>query len=108
MLIFDLVTKYCLYSETLGAIINAFELSNKNKNPSSTIVLRYLKDYHVRDVKEFFREISSPSYKNLSEIHKEKLIYAFGYQKSDKNKIDYDLLPSITLISPDCWQGCRV
>jgi hypothetical protein len=53
MLIFDLVTKYCQYSETLGAIINGFELSNKDENRSSTIVLRYLKDYQVHEVKFF-------------------------------------------------------
>jgi hypothetical protein len=33
MLIFDLVTKYCQYAETLGAIINGFEVSNKGKYP---------------------------------------------------------------------------
>ena len=87
MLIFDLALKYCQYSETLGAIINAFELSNKDKNPSSTIVLRYLKDYEVKQVADFFKEISSPNYKNLKDEHKEKLIYAFGYHKSSRNKI---------------------
>ena len=34
MLIFDSVTKYCQYCETLGAMINAFEVSNRHKSPS--------------------------------------------------------------------------
>lgn len=67
MLIFDLVTKYCQYSETLGAIINGFELSNKNKHHSSAIVLKYLKDYQVQQVTDFFQDISSPDYKSLSD-----------------------------------------
>jgi hypothetical protein len=54
MLIFDLVVKYCQYSETLGAMINAFELSNKDKNPTSTIVLTYLKKYQVRSKSQIF------------------------------------------------------
>lgn len=86
MLIFDLVIKYCQYSETLGAIINAFELSNRHKNPSSTIVLRYLAEYHVGHVTNFFKEISSLNYRNLTSEHKEKLIYAFGYHKSSSDK----------------------
>ena len=36
MSIFDLVTKYCLFSETLGALINGFESSNQHAHPSST------------------------------------------------------------------------
>jgi hypothetical protein len=88
MLIFDLVTKYCQYSETLGAIINGFELSNKNKHHSSAIVLKYLKDYQVQQVTDFFQDISSPDYKSLSDKHKEKLVIAFKLQKLDKNKID--------------------
>ena len=88
MLIFDLVTKYCQYAETLGAIINGFEVSNKSKNPSSSIVLRYLKNYGVGEVKDFFKEISSQNYANLTDMHKQKLIYAFGYHKSNKNNMD--------------------
>jgi hypothetical protein len=88
MLIFDLVIKYCQYAETLGAIINGFELSNKSENPSSSIVLSYLKDYTIDQVKDFFKEISSQDYINLTDMHKQKLIYAFGYYKSDKNDID--------------------
>ena len=99
MLIFDLVTKYCQYSETLGAIINGFESSNKDENPSSTIVLRYLKDYEVPEIRDFFKAISSPNYKNLTDMHEEKLVYAFGYYKLDKSddKIHYiyDLLKEI-------------
>ena len=64
MLIFDLVVKYCIYAETLGATINGFERSNKDKNPSSTIVLRYLKDFEVCKIRSFFEDISSPEYKN--------------------------------------------
>lgn len=88
MLIFDLVTKYCQYSETLGAIINGFELSNRNKHRSSAIVLKYLKDYQVKQVTDFFQDISSPDYKSLSDEHKEKLVIAFRLQNLDKNKID--------------------
>jgi hypothetical protein len=51
MLIFELVIKYCQYCETLGAIINGFELSNRNENPSSTIVLS-----QVGAVTDFFRD----------------------------------------------------
>ncbi|MGB7954629.1 MAG: hypothetical protein WCF23_11670 [Candidatus Nitrosopolaris sp.] len=83
-----MVTKYCQYSETLGAIINGFELSNKNKHHSSVIVLKYLKDYQVKEVTDFFRDISSPDYKSLSDKHKEKLVIAFKLQELDKNKID--------------------
>jgi hypothetical protein len=90
MLIFDLVVKYCQYSETLGAMINTFELSNKDKNPTSTIVLSYLKKYQVKQVTDFFVEISSPNYTNLKEEHKDKLIYAFGYYKSSNyDQTDY-------------------
>jgi hypothetical protein len=88
MLIFDLVTKYCQYAETLGAIINGFEVSNKSKNPSSSVVLSYLKNYEIHEVKNFFKEISSPNYMNLTEMHKQKLIYAFGYYKSNRNNVD--------------------
>jgi hypothetical protein len=86
MLIFDLVIKYCQYSETLGAYVDAFESSNKSKNPSSTIVLRYLAKYEVQDITKFFKEISSRNYRNLTSEHKEKLIYAFGYHKSSSDK----------------------
>jgi len=101
MLIFDLVTKYCQNCETLGAMINAFEESNRHKSPSSTIVLKYLKDYKVYQVTNFFKQISSPNYRDLSDEHKEKLIYAFGCQKLDKNKKNeivhyiFDLLKEI-------------
>jgi hypothetical protein len=88
MLIFDLVTKYCQYAETLGAMINGFEMSNKSKNPSSNIVLSYLKNYRIGEVKVFFNEISSPNYTNLTDMHKQKLIYAFGYHKSNNGNID--------------------
>src|SRR2546427_5871369 len=88
MLIFDLVTKYCQYSETLGAIINGFELSNRNKHRSSAIVLKYLKDYQVQQVTDFFQDISSPYYKSLSDKHDKKLVIAFKLQKLDKKKID--------------------
>ena len=101
MLIFDLVMKYCQYAETLGATINGFEVSNKSKNLSSSMVLSYLKNYEIGEVKDFFKEISSPKYMNLSDTHKQKLIYTFGYHKSDKNNIDdiiehiFDLLKEI-------------
>ncbi len=39
MLIFDLVTKYCLFSETLGALINGFESSNQHAQSIKWIVL---------------------------------------------------------------------
>jgi hypothetical protein len=44
---------------------------------------------------------SSPNYKNLTDIHKEKLVNAFGYQKLHKSEIDdrinhiFDLLKEI-------------
>jgi|GEM_PF-1314350 hypothetical protein len=88
MLIFDLVVKYCIYAETLGATINGFEKSNKHTNPSSTIVLRYLKDFRVCKISQLFQKIASLDYKNLTEDIREKLVYAFGYQKLDKSKID--------------------
>jgi hypothetical protein len=53
MLISDLVTKYCLYSETLGAYINGFELSNRSNHPCSATILKYLKDYEVGKVTFF-------------------------------------------------------
>ena len=101
MLIFNLVTKYCQYAETLGAMINGFEVSNKSKNPSSNKVLSYLKNYEIGEIKDFFSEISSQNYTNLTDMHKQKLIYAFGYYKSNNDNIDeiigyiFDLLKEI-------------
>jgi hypothetical protein len=94
MLIFDLVTKYCQYAETLGAIINGFEVSNKSKNPSSNMVLSYLKNYGIGEVKDFFNEISSANYTDLNDMHKQKLIYAFGYHKSNNDNI-YEIIRHI-------------
>jgi hypothetical protein len=49
-----------------------------------------LKKYQVKQVTDFFVEISSPNYTNLKEEHKDKLIYAFGYYKSSSyDQTDY-------------------
>ena len=101
MLIFDLVIKYCQYSETLGAMINAFELSNKGKNPTPTIVLSYLKNYQVKQITDFFDEISSSNYTRLKAEHKDKLIHAFGYHKSssyDQTDYIFHLLKEIAAV----------
>lgn len=42
----------------------------------------------MKEVTDFFRDISSPDYKILSDKHKEKLVIAFKLQELDKNKID--------------------
>jgi hypothetical protein len=88
MLIFDLIVKYCIYAETLGAAINGFEQSNRNTNPSSTIVLRHLRDFKVYKISELYQKISSPDYKSLTEDFREKFVFVFGYQKLDKNRVD--------------------
>lgn len=88
MLIFDLIIKYCTYAETLGATINGFEQSNKHTNPSSTIVLRYLRDFNVHEICKIFQEIESIDYEQLTEDDRSKIVYAFGYQKLDKSKVD--------------------
>lgn len=49
-------------------------------------MLRYLAEYQVWQVTNFFNEISSQNYRNLTSEHKEKLIYAFGYHKSSSDK----------------------
>jgi hypothetical protein len=98
MLIFDLVVKYCIYAETLGATINGFEQSNKHTNPSSTIVLRYLRDFEVPEVGKLFQKIASPNYKNLTDDVREKLVYVFGYQKLDKSKIDKTISKTFHLL----------
>jgi hypothetical protein len=100
MLIFDLIVKYCTYAETLGATINGFKQSNKHTNPSSTIVLRYLRDLTYTKYVNYF-EIASIDYKQLTEDDRSEIVYAFGYQKLDERKIDttishiYNLLKEI-------------
>lgn len=88
MLIFDLIVRYCTYAETLGATINGFEQSNKHTNPSSTIVLRYLRDFDVYEVSRLFQKIESGDYKRITEDVRGKLVCAFGYQKLGKSKIE--------------------
>jgi hypothetical protein len=52
------------------------------------MVLNYLKNYGIGEVKNFFKEISSQNYTNLTDMHKQKLINAFAYHKSNKKNMD--------------------
>jgi hypothetical protein len=92
MLICDLIIKYCMYSETLGATINGFEQSNKLIKPSSTIVLRHLRDFEVSEVSKFYQRITSMDYKHLAEDVRSKLVYAFGYKEFERTRVEKTIL----------------